>query len=162
MYICKNVELINLMIMTQNVLNGVYEFLSKIRINKISDRETKLGLIKIHLALHKQVEGFKADVQELQKKYFEGKEAELQTYNETVMKLQIESDESKKKELENSLDPEMKNLVNDFNSIVNSYLNKEVNVEFEKLDKDKFINALIDLDIEFTCEDLIVLEDLYK
>lgn len=150
------------MIMTQNVLNGVYEFLSKIRINKISDRETKIGLIKIHLALHKQVEAFKSDVQELQKKYFEGKENELQTYNETIIKAQSETNETKRKKLENSLDPEMKNLVNEFNSIVNSYLNKEVELQFDKLDKDKFIEALIDLDIEFTCEDLIILEDLYK
>ena len=148
--------------MKQNDLNGIFDFLGKLRLNKISDKETKIGLIKIHMALYKKVEEFKADMTELQKKYFEGKEQELQQYNTTVVQLQSEQDADKRAELEKSLDPEMRTLVTEFNEVVNSMLNKDVDVEITPIDKDKFIEALIELDIEFTCDDLIILKDLYK
>ena len=50
----------------------------------------------------------------------------------------------------------------EFNSLINERLNQDIEVNINKIDKDKFIEALIDLDIEFTCDDLIVLKDLYK
>ena len=56
----------------------------------------------------------------------------------------------------------MKKLVIEFNGLVNDRLNTDVEVNLTKIDKDKFIEALIDLDIEFTCEDLVILKDLYK
>ena len=96
-----------------------------------------------------------------QKKYFEGKESELDTYNQQVTQMQ-EAEPEKRAELESALDPKMKELVMEFNSLINERLNQDIEVNINKIDKDKFIEALIDLDIEFTCDDLIVLKDLYK
>lgn len=147
--------------MKQIELNNIFEFLRKIRINKINDRETKIGLINIHMELYKKVQEFDEYIKELQKKYFEGKESELEAYNQQVAQMQT-ADPEKRDELEASLDPEIKKLVIEFNSLINARLDQEIPVELEKVDKQKFIEALIDLDIEFTCDDLIVLKDLYK
>lgn len=149
------------MTMKQIELNNIFEFLRKIRINKINDRETKIGLINIHMELYKKVQEFDEYIKELQKKYFEGKESELEAYNQQVAQMQT-ADPEKRDELEASLDPEIKKLVIEFNSLINARLDQEIPVELEKVDKQKFIEALIDLDIEFTCDDLIVLKDLYK
>lgn len=149
------------MTMKQIELNNIFEFLRKIRINKINDRETKIGLINIHMELYKKVQEFDEYIKELQKKYFEGKESELEAYNQQVAQMQT-ADPEKRDELEASLDPEIKKLVIEFNSLINARLDQEIPIELEKVDKQKFIEALIDLDIEFTCDDLIVLKDLYK
>ena len=149
------------MIMKQIELNNIFEFLRKIRINKINDRETKIGLINIHMELYKKVQEFDEYIKELQKKYFEGKESELEAYNQQVAQMQT-ADPEKRNELEAALDPEIKKLVIEFNSLINARLDQEIPIELEKVDKQKFIEALIDLDIEFTCDDLIVLKDLYK
>ena len=154
-------EQINNMTMKQIELNNIFEFLRKIRINKINDRETKIGLINIHMELYKKVQEFDEYIKELQKKYFEGKESEIEAYNQQVAQMQT-ADPEKRDELEAALDPEIKKLVIEFNSLINARLNQEIPVELEKVDKQKFIEALIDLDIEFTCDDLIVLKDLYK
>lgn len=149
------------MTMKQIELNNIFEFLRKIRINKINDRETKIGLINIHMELYKKVQEFDEYIKELQKKYFEGKESELEAYNQQVAQMQT-ADPEKRNELEAALDPEIKKLVIEFNSLINARLDQEIPIELEKVDKQKFIEALIDLDIEFTCDDLIVLKDLYK
>ena len=147
--------------MKQIELNNIFEFLRKIRINKINDRETKIGLINIHMELYKKVQEFDEYIKELQKKYFEGKESELEAYNQQVAQMQT-ADPEKRDELDAALDPEIKKLVIEFNSLINARLDQEIPIELEKVDKQKFIEALIDLDIEFTCDDLIVLKDLYK
>ena len=147
--------------MKQIELNNIFEFLRKIRINKINDRETKIGLINIHMELYKKVQEFNEYIKELQKKYFEGKESELEAYNQQVAQMQT-ADPEKRDELEAALDPEIKKLVIEFNSLINARLDQEIPIELEKVDKQKFIEALIDLDIEFTCDDLIILKDLYK
>ena len=147
--------------MKQIDVNNISNFLGKIRINKINDRETKIGLVNIHMELYKKVQEYSEYIKELQKKYFEGRESELETYNQQVTKMQ-EAEPEKRAELESELDPKMKELVMEFNSLINERLNQDIEVNINKIDKDKFIEALIDLDIEFTCDDLIVLKDLYK
>lgn len=147
--------------MKQYDLNNISNFLRKIRINKIKNKETKIELINIHMALYKKVLDWKKDLEELQKKFFEGKEAELDLYNKQVLEIQNAAPE-KQAELEATLDPEMKTLVTEFNELVNQMLEKDVAVKLTKIDKDRFIEALIDLDIDFTCDDLIILKDLYK
>ena len=149
------------MTMKQIELNNIFNFLGKIKVNKINDRETKIGLVNIHMELYKKVQEYSEYIKELQKKYFEGKEAELNIYNQQVSQLQ-DADPEKKAEIEAALNPEMKKLVIEFNGLVNDKLNTDVEVNLTKIDKDKFIEALIDLDIEFTCEDLVILKDLYK
>ena len=147
--------------MKQIELNNIFNFLGKIKVNKINDRETKIGLVNIHMELYKKVQEYSEYIKELQKKYFEGKEAELNIYNQQVSQLQ-DADPEKKAAIEASLNPEIKKLVIEFNGLVNDKLNTDVDVNLTKIDKDKFIEALIDLDIEFTCEDLVILKDLYK
>ena len=147
--------------MKQIDVNNISNFLGKIRIKKINDRETKIGLVNIHMELYKKVQEYSEYIKELQKKYFEGKEAELNIYNQQVSQLQ-DADPEKKAEIEAALNPEIKKLVIEFNGLVNNKLNTDVDVNLTKIDKDKFIEALIDLDIEFTCEDLVILKDLYK
>ena len=113
------------MTMKQIDVNNISNFLGKIRINKINDRETKIGLVNIHMELYKKVQEYSEYIKELQKKYFEGKEAELNIYNQQVSQLQ-DADPEKKAEIEAALNPEMKKLVIEFNGLVNDKLNTDV------------------------------------
>ena len=149
------------MTVKQIELNNIFNFLGKIKVNKINDRETKIGLVNIHMELYKKVQEYSEYIKELQKKYFEGRESELDAYNQQVTKIQGAEPE-KRAELESELDPKMKELVMEFNGLINARLDQDIEVNINKIDKDKFIEALIDLDIEFTCDDLIILKDLYK
>lgn len=149
------------MTVKQIELNNIFNFLGKIKVNKINDRETKIGLVNIHMELYKKVQEYSEYIKELQKKYFEGRESELDAYNQQVTKIQGAEPE-KRAELESELDPKMKELVMEFNGLINARLDQDIEVNINKIDKNKFIEALIDLDIEFTCDDLIVLKDLYK
>ena len=88
--------------MKQIDVNNISNFLGKIRINKINDRETKIGLVNIHMELYKKVQEYSEYIKELQKKYFEGKEAELNIYNQQVSQLQ-DADPEKKAEIEAEL-----------------------------------------------------------
>ena len=149
------------MTVKQIELNNIFNFLGKIKVNKINDRETKIGLVNIHMELYKKVQEYSEYIKELQKKYFEGRESELDAYNQQVTKIQGAEPE-KRAELESELDPKMKELVMEFNGLINARLDQDIEVNINRIDKDKFIEALIDLDIEFTCDDLIILKDLYK
>ena len=40
--------------MKQIELNNIFNFLGKIKVNKINDRETKIGLVNIHMELYKK------------------------------------------------------------------------------------------------------------
>ena len=148
-------------IMKQIQINGISEFLRGIQLGKVSDKDTKVKLAKIYLVLHKKAEEFSNDIKEFQKKFFEGKEEDIQKHDELVRQLQTAKEEEKA-ELEAKIDPEITESIKDFNNAVQEMLNKEVEVSFDKLSEDKLIEALIDLEIEFTGNDLSVLKDLYE
>lgn len=149
------------MYMKQREMNNVFEFLKKVQISKVKDRDVKKTLVSAYMSIYKKMEEFDKDIQELRKKYFEGKEDAVREYDSIVQQMQNESDMKKQKSLAESINPETQELVKEYLEMLNTYLDRDVEVSFETVDKDKFIEALIDLDVEFACDDLIILKALY-
>lgn len=150
-----------IMYMKQREMNNVFEFLKKVQISKVKDRDVKKTLVSAYMSIYKKMEEFDKDIQELRKKYFEGKEDAVREYDSIVQQMQNESDMKKQKSLAESINPETQELVKEYLEMLNTYLDRDVEVSFETVDKDKFIEALIDLDVEFACDDLIILKALY-
>lgn len=149
------------MYMKQREMNNVFEFLKKVQISKVKDRDVKKTLVSAYMSIYKKMEEFDKDIQELRKKYFEGKEDAVREYDGIVQQMQNERDLKKQKSLAESINPETQELVKEYLEMLNTYLDRDVEVSFETVDKDKFIEALIDLDVEFACDDLIILKALY-
>lgn len=149
------------MYMKQREMNNVFEFLKKVQISKVKDRDVKKTLVSAYMSIYKKMEEFDKDIQELRKKYFEGKEDAVREYDSIVQQVQNEQDLKKQKSLAESINPETQELVKEYLEMLNTYLDRDVDVSFETVDKDKFIEALIDLDVEFVCDDLIILKALY-
>lgn len=149
------------MYMKQREMNNVFEFLKKVQISKVKDRDVKKTLVSAYMSIYKKMEEFDKDIQELRKKYFEGKEDAVREYDSIVQQVQNEQDLKKQKSLAESINPETQELVKEYLEMLNTYLDRDVDVSFETVDKDKFIEALIDLDVEFACDDLIILKALY-
>lgn len=149
------------MYMKQREMNNVFEFLKKVQISKVKDRDVKKTLVAAYMSIYKKMEEFDKDIQELRKKYFEGKEDSVREYDSIVQQMQNEQDLKKQKSLAESINPETQELVKEYLEMLNTYLDRDVEVSFETVDKDKFIEALIDLDVEFACDDLIILKALY-
>lgn len=149
------------MYMKQREMNNVFEFLKKVQISKVKDRDVKKTLVSAYMSIYKKMEEFDKDIQELRKKYFEGKEDAVREYDGIVQQMQNEQDLKKQKALAESINPETQELVKEYLEMLNTYLDRDVEVSFETVDKDKFIEALIDLDVEFACDDLIILKALY-
>lgn len=147
--------------MKQREMNNVFEFLKKVQISKVKDRDVKKTLVSAYMSIYKKMEEFDKDIQELRKKYFEGKEDAVREYDGIVQQIQNEQDLKKQKSLAESINPETQELVKEYLEMLNTYLDRDVEVSFETVDKDKFIEALIDLDVEFACDDLIILKALY-
>lgn len=147
--------------MKQREMNNVFEFLKKVQISKVKDRDVKKTLVSAYMSIYKKMEEFDKDIQELRKKYFEGKEDAVREYDSIVQQMQNESDMKKQKSLAESINLETQELVKEYLEMLNTYLDRDVEVSFETVDKDKFIEALIDLDVEFACDDLIILKALY-
>ena len=150
-----------IMYMKQREMNNVFEFLKKVQISKVKDRDVKKTLVSAYMSIYKKMEEFDKDIQELRKKYFEGKEDAVREYDSIVQQVQNEQDLKKQKSLAESINPETQELVKEYLEMLNTYLDRDVDVSFETVDKDKFIEALIDLDVEFACDDLIILKALY-
>jgi hypothetical protein len=150
-----------IMYMKQREMNNVFEFLKKVQISKVKDRDVKKTLVAAYMSIYKKMEEFDKDIQELRKKYFEGKEDSVREYDSIVQQMQNEQDLKKQKSLAESINPETQELVKEYLEMLNTYLDRDVEVSFETVDKDKFIEALIDLDVEFACDDLIILKALY-
>ena len=150
-----------IMYMKQREMNNVFEFLKKVQISKVKDRDVKKTLVSAYMSIYKKMEEFDKDIQELRKKYFEGKEDAVREYDSIVQQVQNEQDLKKQKSLAESINPETQELVKEYLEMLNTYLDRDVDVSFETVDKDKFIEALIDLDVEFVCDDLIILKALY-
>ena len=150
-----------IMYMKQREMNNVFEFLKKVQISKVKDRDVKKTLVSAYMSIYKKMEEFDKDIQELRKKYFEGKEDAVREYDGIVQQIQNEQDLKKQKSLAESINPETQELVKEYLEMLNTYLDRDVEVSFETVDKDKFIEALIDLDVEFACDDLIILKALY-
>lgn len=142
----------------------IFNFLNTIKISKISDKEVRNAIISNHLAMYKIAKEHNEEIQEVQKKLFEGKEAEIQELNDLRQQYKEETDNLKKQDLVFRISNECSDILaleKEFNDMFVESLNTEINVNIKKVSQEKFVEACVEADVEITTGDLIVLTDLF-
>ena len=140
------------MTMKQFVINETFEFFSKLKINKIEDSEIRNKIIDIYMSLYDKMDDWNKTLSSFREEFFKGNEDKLDKYNAAIQKNR-ESPE---------VDEDTKKIISEFNIEVSNMLNKDVEVSFKKLTRNELVEALTNLEIEFTCTDLILLKDFYN
>lgn len=138
--------------MKQFVINNTFEFFSKLKINKIKDSEVRNKVINIYMALYDKMESWNSILDSFRKEFFEGREEILKAYNTAIQENQDSP----------NISEETKTIISEFNTEVGKRLNAEVEISFDKLTRNELVEALTDLEIDFTCTDLIILKDFYN
>lgn len=133
--------------MKQSEINSVFQLLNRIKLNKVADKPTRNAIMTNHLRLYKKVEAAEKDIQELQKRLFEGKEKEMEEYNKLVSENKPVSEE-------------MKALVKEFNEAAQAILDNEVDVKIEQMEVEKFLDIFTEQDMDISMGDVIYFQNI--
>lgn len=133
--------------MKQSEINSVFQLLSRVKLNKVADKPTRNAIMTNHLRLYKKVEAAEKDIQELQKRLFEGKEKEMEEYNKLVSENKPVSEE-------------MKALVKEFNEAAQAILDNEVDVKIEQMEVEKFLDIFAEQDMDISMGDVIYFQNI--
>lgn len=151
--------------MKKSKIIAVFRFLSNIKVSKIKDKDVRASIIGNHLQMYKIAEEYETDIKEIQKKLFEGKDEDVKSLNELREKYNAEKDEDKKNEIVNIIKDnfgEILKLEKEMADAMGTRLKEEKEISIKKVNKDAFIDALIDAEIDVTPSDLIELSDLFN
>lgn len=124
----------------------IFEFLNKLKLNKF-DKETRIAVLKNYTELFSLYKEQEVKMEELRKKIFSSED--LQLLQDSI----------------NNRKPLTKDLIeknSEYNSVIAALFNEDINLELLKVDKDKFLDALSETDIEYTPMDIVQLELLFK
>ena len=100
--------------MKKGQLTTLASFIGGIKIAEVSDKAIRDIITHNHLALYRKAKEIAEDEEELRKKLFGGKEAQIQAHNELVGKIQAETDNEARKALESQIDKEVVALITEF------------------------------------------------
>lgn len=151
--------------MKKSKIIAVFRFLSNIKVSKIKDKDVRAAIIANHLQMYKIAEEYESDIKEIQKKLFEGKDEDVKSLNELKEKYNLEKDEDKKNEIVKVIKDnfgEILKLEKEVADAIETRLKEEKEINIKKVNKDAFIDALIDAEIDVTPSDLIELSDLFN
>lgn len=151
--------------MKKSKIIAVFRFLSNIKVSKIKDKDVRAAIIANHLQMYKIAEEYETDIKEIQKKLFEGKDEDVKSLNELREKYNLEKDEDKKNEIVNIIKDnygEILKLEKEVADAIETRLKEEKEINIKKVNKEAFIDALIDAEIDVTPSDLIELSDLFN
>lgn len=126
-------------------LNSVFPLVGKFKLNKVADKAAAMKIVKLHMALYKPFQECEKDREELVKKVFEGHEEELQNFQQGNRE---------------GLNEDFYTLVNQFDSLYNEMMGKEVEINLTPLTLDEFVGALEGQDFDITSGDIAVLQTL--
>lgn len=68
--------------MKKSQIARIFNFVSDILLNKVEDKNLRKWVVSTHIATYKVVKGVEDDINELRKKYFEGKEEAVRECSE--------------------------------------------------------------------------------
>lgn len=150
--------------MKKETVLEMFKFLGNIKLNKFP-KELRTPILLNHVSLNKIVKEFNVEVEDMQKKMFEGKEKDVQKLINYREELINEKDNSKKTEIVEKIKTECLDaliLEQELNNIYYKKLQETVDLKIEKLPLNSFIEACSDNDIDVTPDILIKLEELFK
>lgn len=138
-------------------------YFANLKLNKFS-KEIRCAIISNHLKVNKIVKDFNEAVDEARKKFFSGKEEDLEKLNRYREEYNAAPDENKV-EILNKIKSECieaLSLEQEFIGFVNALAVEEVEIEFSKIDMDEFIESCSEANIDITPSDLMNFEEIFK
>lgn len=127
-------------------VRNIYDFLSKLKLNKLT-KEVRVAVLKNYTELTTVNREIDAKIEELRKKVFTDEELqELQNAinNKTeVSKVLIDKN-------------------NTYNEVILKMFDDECDVKVVKISEEKFIDCLVDSEVEFTPVDILRLKPILK
>ena len=138
-------------------------YFANLKLNKFS-KEIRCAIISNHLKVNKIVKDFNEAVDEARKKFFSGKEEDIEKLNRYREEYNAAPDENKV-EILNKIKSECieaLSLEQEFIGFVNALAVEEVEIEFSKIDMDEFIESCSEANIDITPSDLMNFEEIFK
>lgn len=134
-------------------LQFLASFVGGIKIGSVSNKETRAIITRNHLALYRKAKAIGEDLDELRKKYFDGKDEEIKAYNEHLAKIAKETNEKARKALESAVNKEMADLIKSYNESVNDLHNQECECSLEALSIEAFGELVADAEVSVITPD---------
>lgn len=124
--------------MKKGQLTSLASFVGGIKIAEVSDKAIRDIITHNHLALYRKAKEIAEDEEELRKKLFDGKEAQIQAHNELMGKIQAETDNEARKALESQIDKEAVALITEFLQSKYNISQEDVEVSIKALTYEQF------------------------
>lgn len=139
------------------------KFIADLKMSKF-DKTVRLAVLKNYMFLNKINKDFDAKTEDLRKKMFDDKQEEAQKVQEIRERFQKSKTREEERSCIEELDKhkEFLELEGEFVKLLNEELLKEVEVELIKVDKAKFIESMVNAEIEFTPKDIDKIEIMFK
>ena len=151
--------------MKEGKIIEAFKLLNGIKMNVVSDKETRSAIIGNHLQMYKVAQAHEEEVKKIYEKLFEGKEEDLKK----VAELRQEFMNAKTNEERGAIVKELNanyvhifELEKEFNDTFAKKAEEDVDIKVVKFDREAFVNACADSGVEFTMVDIIRLEDIFK
>ncbi len=124
--------------MKKGQLTTLASFVGGIKIASVSDKAIRNIITHNHLALYRKAKEIAEDEEELRKKLFDGKEAQIQAHNELVGKIRAETDNEARKALESQIDKEVVSIIYEFLQSRQTISQEEIEVSIKALTYEQF------------------------
>ena len=151
--------------MKEGKIIEAFKLLNGIKMNVVSDKETRSAIISNHLQMYKVAQAHEEEVKKIYEKLFEGKEEDLKK----VAELRQEFMNAKTNEERGAIVKELNDnyahifeLEKEFNDTFAKKAEEEIEINLVKFNKEMFINACADSGVEFTMTDIVRLDEIFK
>lgn len=151
--------------MKEGKIIEAFKLLNGIKMNVVSDKETRSAIIGNHLQMYKVAQAHDEEVKKIYEKLFEGKEEDLKK----VAELRQEFMNAKTNEERGAIVKELNDnyahifeLEKEFNDTFAKKAEEEIEINLVKFNKEMFINACADSGVEFTMTDIVRLDEIFK
>lgn len=151
--------------MKRSTVLEAFRFVNGIKMNVVSDKETRFALISNHLKMYKIVEKHDEEVKKIYEKLFEGKEDEMQRLYSLRAEYNNGASVERQSEIFEDISKnytELIKLENEFNETFAKLADEEIDVVLVKMDEVEFVSAVVDSQIEFTMSEMAKLSELFK
>lgn len=152
--------------MKRGIIIEAFKFLNGVKMNAVTDKETRGAIISNHLMMYKIAQENEEAVKKVYEKLFEGKNEDLQKVAELRQEFNTEGTTNERKlAIVKELNDNYKHIFEleaEFNKAFIERNEEEVDVKVVKFDREAFVNACADSGVEFTMVDIIRLEDIFK
>lgn len=151
--------------MKRGTIIDAFKLINGIKMNVVSDKDTRNAIIANHLAMYKIAQENDEEAKKVFEKLFEGKEEDVRKVAELRQKFMGATEKEERitivKEL-NDNNKQIFELESEFNKIFAERNEEDVDIKVVKFDREAFVNACADSGVEFTMIDIVRLDDIFK